>query len=117
DIRRMFYRFLEKAKDIRPAAVILVDYPGFNLRLAKELKKLNIKVIYYISPQVWAWKESRVKQIKECTDKMIVFFKFEEEFYAKRGLKVSYVGHPLVDLVGSHIQKEEPSTPHQLTIG
>ena len=97
--KEIFNLVLEKARTTRPTAVILIDYPGFNLRLAAELKKMDIKVIYYISPQVWAWKESRVKQIKKVVDRMLVLFPFEKEFYAKRGMDVDFVGHPLVDTV------------------
>lgn len=107
DIRKVFYRILEEAERRRPAAVILVDYPGFNLRLAKELKTRGIKVIYYISPQVWAWDEGRIKVIKEVTDKMIVLFPFEKTFYARHGLDVAFVGHPLAETVKPHPNPEQ----------
>lgn len=81
----------------RPDVVILIDYPGFNLRIAKFLKKQGIKVFYYISPQVWAWKEGRVKGIKKTVDKMFVILPFEEPFYQKWDYKVEFVGHPLLD--------------------
>jgi len=81
----------------RPDAVILVDYPGFNLRIAKFLKAKGIKVFYYISPQVWAWHSSRVKQIKGCVDRMFVILPFEKEFYARWNYDVDFVGHPLLD--------------------
>lgn len=97
EFRRVFHLVLEKVRATKPAAVILVDYPGFNLRLARELKKRGVKVIYYISPQVWAWKENRVEAIRRDVDKMLVLFEFEKEFYAKRGLEVEFVGHPLID--------------------
>ncbi len=97
DFKRIFNLILEKAVTTRVHAVILVDYPGFNLRLARELKKFKIKVIYYISPQLWAWKENRIKLIKQTVDKMLVLFPFEKDFYAQRGMDVEYVGHPLVD--------------------
>ncbi len=103
EIRKAFHLILAKACDIRPAAVILIDYPGFNLRLAKELKKRNIKVIYYISPQVWAWRKKRVYDIRQCVDKMLVLFQFEKEFYARFGIDVDFVGHPLMDTV--HVAK------------
>lgn len=106
DAKKIFHAFLKKVSEVKPNAVILVDYPGFNLRLAKELKKLNVKVIYYISPQVWAWKESRVQNIKAFTDKMIVLFDFEKKFYAKYGLEVDYVGHPLIDSIKVTNSKE-----------
>lgn len=83
----------------KPTAIILIDYPGFNLRIAKWAKQQGIKVIYYISPQVWAWKENRVKLIKECVDKMLVILPFEKEFYKKWNYEVEYVGHPLVEVV------------------
>ena len=82
-----------------PTVIILIDYPGFNLRIAKWAKQQGIRVIYYISPQVWAWKENRVKLIKECVDKMLVILPFEKDFYAKWNYKVEYVGHPLVEVV------------------
>ena len=99
EFRRVFHLVLGKVRAAKPDAVILVDYPGFNLRLAKELKKLGVKVIYYISPQVWAWKENRVEAIRRDVDKMLVLFQFEKEFYAKRGLDVEFVGHPLIDSI------------------
>jgi lipid-A-disaccharide synthase len=80
-----------------PDAIILIDYPGFNLRIAPFAKRLGIKVLYYISPQVWAWKSSRVVAIKENVDEMYTILPFEEPWYAKRGLDVNYVGHPLLD--------------------
>ena len=89
-------------KDIlvyKPDVLILIDYPGFNLRIAKWAKQQGIKVIYYISPQVWAWKEIRVKGIKKCVDKMLVILPFEKEFYKKWNYEVEYVGHPLVQVI------------------
>ena len=83
----------------KPTALILIDYPGFNLRIAKWAKEQGIPVIYYISPQVWAWKENRVKLIKNCVDKMLVILPFEKDFYKKWNYEVEYVGHPLVEVV------------------
>jgi lipid-A-disaccharide synthase len=83
----------------KPTALILIDYPGFNLRIAKWAKEKGIPVIYYISPQVWAWKENRVKLIKNCVDKMLVILPFEKEFYKKWNYEVEYVGHPLIEVV------------------
>ena len=83
----------------KPTALILIDYPGFNLRIAKWAKEQGITVIYYISPQVWAWKENRVKLIKNCVDKMLVILPFEKDFYKKWNYEVEYVGHPLVEVV------------------
>ncbi len=90
----------ECKKDIlgfRPDALILVDYPGFNLRMAKFAHDKHIKVIYYISPQVWAWKRRRVRKIKETVDKMLVILPFEEEFFQNYGIDATYVGNPLFD--------------------
>ena len=87
-------------KDIaasRPDAVVLVDYPGFNLRIAKFAHELGIKVFYYISPQVWAWKKNRVYKIKRYVDRMFVILPFEKEFYDRFNYDVTYVGHPLLD--------------------
>ncbi len=82
----------------KPDVLILIDYPGFNLRIAEWAKENNIKVIYYISPQVWAWKENRVKKMKQCIDKMLVILPFEKEYYlSKWNWEVEYVGHPLLE--------------------
>lgn len=80
-----------------PDVLILIDFPGFNLRIAEWAKEKGYKIIYYISPQVWAWKESRVKLIKNCVDKMLVILPFEKDFYKKWNYEVEYVGHPLVE--------------------
>ncbi len=92
----------------QPDVLILVDYPGFNLRIAEFAKKKGIKVIYYISPQVWAWKQSRVHKIKKSVDKMLVILPFEKDFYAQFGMDVDFVGHPLLDaLVGEKEQSRK----------
>jgi lipid-A-disaccharide synthase len=85
---------------LKPTLVILIDFPDFNLNIvARAAKKRGIRVFYYISPQVWAWREGRVKQIKKLVDKMAVILPFEVDFYASHGYTVQYVGHPLVDKV------------------
>lgn len=83
----------------KPDAVILIDYPGFNLRIAEFAKQNGIKVIYYISPQVWAWKQSRVKKIKATVDAMLVILPFEKDFYKANNFEVFYTGHPLLDAI------------------
>ena len=88
-------------EEYKPDALILVDYPGFNIRIAKWAKKKGIPVIYYISPQIWAWKQNRVHIIKKVVDKMLVILPFEKEFYQRFDLEVSYVGHPLLDEIQS----------------
>src|SRR6266849_3234883 len=95
--RRIFDELIARIAAERPDAVLLVDYPDFNLRVAKKTKELGIPVIYYISPQVWAWRKGRVKQIAKYVDEMIVILPFEEEFYRRHGVAVKYVGHPLVE--------------------
>lgn len=91
----------------KPDLAILVDYPGFNLRLANELKKRSVPIVYYISPQVWAWGRDRVSIIKRCVKKIIVFFKFEEELYKTYGVDAEFVGHPLLDTVKTTLPKNE----------
>lgn len=83
----------------QPDVVILIDYPGFNLRMAKWTHEHHYKTVYYISPQIWAWKENRIKAIKKYVDKMLVILPFEKEFYSKWHFPVTYVGHPLVDVI------------------
>ncbi|MFM2360037.1 MAG: hypothetical protein RLY16_2030 [Bacteroidota bacterium] len=83
----------------KPDVLVLIDYPGFNLRIAEWAKEQGIRVVYYISPQVWAWKESRVKKIKRAVDKMLVILPFEKPFYEKWNYPVEYVGHPLVEVI------------------
>jgi len=84
----------------KPDALILVDYPGFNLKIARFAKQQGIKVFYYISPKVWAWNKSRVTKIKRYVDELLVIFPFEVDFYHKYGMKVTYVGNPLLDEIG-----------------
>lgn len=100
NLRKVLGNIAQCKKDIvnyRPDAVILVDYPGFNLRIADFAHRNGFKVFYYISPQVWAWKRRRVYKIKKSVDKMLVILPFEEEFYKKYGVDVTYVGNPLLD--------------------
>ena len=96
-IYRVYHAMLKKIKIIKPAAVILIDYPGFNLRLAGAVKKMGVPVIYYISPQLWAWGRSRVRKIKRFINSMLVVFPFEVGFYHQFGIVAEYVGHPIVD--------------------
>lgn len=95
--RRVFDELIARIETERPDAVLLVDYPEFNLRVAKRCHELGVKVLYYISPQVWAWRRGRVKKIAKIVDHMLVIFPFEETFYREHGVPVTYVGHPLID--------------------
>lgn len=98
----------EDILQFQPDVLLLIDYPGFNLRIAKWAKEQGLKIIYYISPQVWAWKEGRVKGIKKHVDKMLVILPFEKDFYSKWDYKVEYIGHPLVQVIDEfrHEEKE-----------
>ncbi len=97
----------ELLKSERPDLVILIDYPGFNLRLAKAAKQLKIKVLFYISPQVWAWRQGRVKGIGQAIDMMAVIFDFETKFYEEHNVPVRFVGHPLSDEIPENYNKQE----------
>ena len=89
----------EDVKNYQPDVLVLVDYPGFNLRIAEFAKNLGIKVVYYISPQLWAWKEGRVETIKKYVDEMLVILPFEKDFYKKHQVDAHFVGHPLLDAI------------------
>ncbi len=114
-VGKVYKSILRRVDSERPDLAILVDYPGFNLRLAKELKKRSIPVVYYISPQVWAWGRDRINIIKKCVDKIIVFFKFEEELYKTYGVNVEFAGHPLVDSVKVSRRKDETLSKYGLS--
>jgi lipid-A-disaccharide synthase len=96
-LKRIFYGILEECKKRKPKVAVLMDYPGFNLKLAKELHKLGIPVVYYISPQVWAWKKNRVNIIRKYCDKMLVVFPFEVPFFEAEKVPCQFVGHPVLD--------------------
>ena len=103
-ILRNFKTCKSQLIDFEPDALVLIDFPGFNLRMAEWAKNRGIPVFYYISPQIWAWKQSRVHQIKRCVDKMYVILPFEESFYARFDYPVEYVGSPLLDAIEQHIE-------------
>jgi lipid-A-disaccharide synthase len=116
-IRRLyaaFRRLSEAAVARRPDAVVLVDWPDFNLRLAKKLHRAGLRVVYYISPQVWAWREYRVRQIRRDVDRMLVIFPFEEEFYRGHGVEAEFVGHPLAGEVAPPTPRDEFFARHRL---
>jgi len=109
-----FNRFVAEAQTRRPDAAVLIDFPEFNLRLARKLHGLGIPVFYFVSPQIWAWRTGRVKQIKKYVREMIVIFPFEQEFYRKHGVEVSYVGHPLAHSEASAISRAEFASRYKL---
>jgi lipid-A-disaccharide synthase len=95
-----------KITELRPDLLILIDYPGMNLRLAQFAKEKRIKVFYYVSPQVWAWGHNRIRIIRKSVDKMAVILPFEVDIYEKEGVDVTYVGHPLIDIVKTELDRE-----------
>ncbi len=97
--RQIFAALLREVDRRRPGLAVLIDFPDFNLRLARKLKERGLKVVYYISPQVWAWRRGRIKAISRLVDRMLVLFPFEVDFYRGHGVDVIHVGHPLVDEV------------------
>lgn len=102
-MRRLRVSLLEKKPDL----VILIDYPDFNLPIARAARKRGIKVLYYISPQVWAWRKGRIEAIRKTVDRMVVILPFEKEFYRKAGMDVTFVGHPLLDEVRKKYSRPE----------
>ena len=97
--RALFRRAVQALDDEKPDLVVLIDYPGFNLRFAREVKKRGIRLVYYISPQLWAWNSGRIHTIRNLVNRMLVVFPFEESLYKKAGVPVTFVGHPLLDVV------------------
>lgn len=96
--KKLMNRLLLEINNSNPNQIILIDYPGFNLRLAKKIKKIyNIPITYYISPQLWAWKENRINLIRKYIDQMLVIFPFEEKWYKERGIQARFVGHPILN--------------------
>src|SRR5215472_17470837 len=114
DIRKRFRYLVDEAAERKPDAAVLIDFPDFNLRLARELHRLGIPVFYFVSPQIWAWRSGRVKQIQRYVRKMIVIFPFEQEFYRRHGVDVVFVGHPLARAAGPGISREEFAAQNKL---
>jgi lipid-A-disaccharide synthase len=112
--RGVFRAVIGEAEQNRPDVAVLVDYPDFNLRLARALKRRGIPVVYYISPQVWAWRKGRLRGIRESVARMLVIFPFEEQLYRDADVPVTFVGHPLVDLVSAPPDKDAFHARHGL---
>lgn len=108
-IKKVQYELIELVKSQNINTIVLIDYPGFNLEIAKKLNRLGKKIIYYISPQVWAWGKRRIKKIRKLINKMIVVFPFEEKLYKENGVDAKYVGHPLIEYIENYnfISKSE----------
>jgi lipid-A-disaccharide synthase len=113
---RIFRQLVKRAAKEKPDAVILIDYPGFNLRFAAKLYKLKIPVIWYITPQVWAWKKGRIAKLAKYCSKMMVIFPFETEVYAGTGLDTEFVGHPLVDVIKERTDTEIKRDPNRFLL-
>ena len=103
----LFRKVVAEAEKRRPDAAVLIDFPDFNFRLARELHKRGIPVIYYVSPQLWAWRQSRIELVRKYVRKMLVIFPFEEKFYRERGIDAEFVGHPLADMAMPSSSREE----------
>lgn len=120
NIRTIFRNINFCKEDIlafKPDVLVLIDYPGFNLRIAEWAKENGIRVAYYISPQVWAWKENRVKKIKRSVDHMYVILPFEKGFYKKHQMEVEYVGHPLLDAIKDYRSTQQSLDEVRNTLG
>jgi lipid-A-disaccharide synthase len=108
---------VQKARELQPDVIVLIDAPDFNLRIAPRLKQLDIPIVYYVSPQLWAWREGRVDQIRKYIDRMLVIFPFEVDFYAKHGIEARFVGHPLLDIIDhEQIRKRAEGLRHGFKI-
>ncbi|HAF30754.1 MAG TPA: lipid-A-disaccharide synthase [Bacteroidales bacterium] len=105
-IKRFFAECKSDIQSYKPDVLILIDYPGFNLRMAEFAKSINLKCYYYISPKIWAWKESRIEKIKAFVDKMFVIFPFEVDYFKKHNYPVDYAGNPLLDAVQEKIDEK-----------
>jgi lipid-A-disaccharide synthase len=113
-IYRRFREVVREAERRRPDVAVLIDFPDFNLRLARELHQRGVPVIYYVSPQLWAWKQRRIGRVRKYVRKMLVIFPFEERFYRERGINAEFVGHPLADLASPQVTREGFAAEHKL---
>ncbi len=113
-IFRLFHKVVAEAERRKPDAAVLIDFPDFNFRLARELHKRGIPVIYYVSPQLWAWRQSRIELVRKYVRKLLVIFPFEEKFYRERGIDAEFVGHPLADMPLPTVTREAFATEYGL---
>ncbi len=105
-IYREFFRMVSVARERKPDIAVLIDFPDFNLRLAGKLHEMGVPVVYFVSPQLWAWKQRRIWRVKKFVDRMLVIFPFEQDYYRERGVNAEYLGHPLADLAPPQIPRE-----------
>jgi len=113
----VMYRMKQALKERKPALLILIDYPDFNLLLGKAAKKSGVRIFYYISPQIWAWRKGRISKIRKIVDKMAVILPFEEQFYRQADMDVTFVGHPLLDVVKKKYPRPEALQKFKLREG
>ena len=114
---RIYTEYRRLVKSIRarkPDVAVLIDFPDVNFRLARELRQQGVPVLYFVSPQIWAWKQYRVRWVRERVTKMLVIFPFEEKYYRERGVDAEFVGHPLADLRLPTVSREEFATEYGL---
>jgi lipid-A-disaccharide synthase len=110
-IKAAFRNTIETLKKFKPDVLVLIDYPDFNIKLAKIAKSCGIKILYYVSPQVWAWRKGRIKKIANIVDRMAVLFPFEEKIYREAGVKCEFVGHPIVEEIESVLESTMKKLP------
>jgi len=115
-IHKVMKNTANEIKDIQPCRIILIDYPGFNLSLAKRIQKLQIPITYFILPQVWAWKENRAYKLKRLADQLLSIIPFEKEWFSQRCIEVAFVGHPFVDIERPKLNKKAFFLKHALDI-
>src|SRR3954454_6991544 len=113
-IYREFRKLKQSLHDRRPDVAILIDFPDIHFKLARELRSLGVPVIFFVSPQLWAWKKHRIKLVQKYVDRMLVIFPFEEPFYRQHGVAVEFVGHPLADLAPPSITRDEFASANSL---
>jgi lipid-A-disaccharide synthase len=116
-IYREFFRVVSIARTRRPDVAVLIDFPDFNLRLAGKLHGLGVPVVYFVSPQLWAWKQRRIWRVKKFVDRMLVIFPFERDYYRERGVAAEYVGHPLADLSLAQTSREALAAKFGVDLG
>jgi len=110
----LFHKFIAEADRRKPDLAIVIDSPAFNWRVARQMKKRGIPVVYYVCPQFWAWRQGRVRLLRKYVDKALVIFPFEEEFYRDRGVDAEFVGHPLAELARPVVTRDEYAAQHGL---
>ena len=115
-IWRLFHKLIAQADKRRPGLAVVIDSPAFNWRVARQMKKRGIPVVYYVCPQFWAWRQGRVRLLRKYVDKALVIFPFEEKFYRERGVNAEFVGHPLAELPRPAISREDYAAQHGLAL-